>query len=205
MEKDNTVTGYPKELNNKSWRGLSFKSIDSALFYKDQVFMFKDMEYSKYSMSMNKIASGYPMFIDDKWKGILPVSELDGEMGDTTEKIEPESKVISGNFSLDSLKEISELDFVEIDSLILAGKGRGEPDEYLDNLGIALTFEQNNYWQDNRYSAKEYKVTKGLLKDNQNRIPSIEAFKISKPVYSVDYSFAASKNVIYRKFESKEN
>lgn len=104
-----------------------------------------------------------------------------------------------------NLKEVSALEFTPGVSEKIPGKGKGKPAEALGRVGIALSYKQRNYWTDDRYSAKEYHVTKGEIVDPGGRLPRLEAYEISKPVFAANHKFPASGNELFYKFPARED
>ena len=204
--------GYPEDLTEKEWENFPFASVDCALYHEEKLYLFSGNEYAR-STNKFKVEKDYPRNASASWRGLDKKGEEDTPVNTATAAPHlpspaPSSPPVSDKgkgFSPQVLKALPELEFIKEEEKFLAGKGAGKPDEFLGSLGIALTYEQGNYWTGNKYSARGYRVDSGSIKNRKGEVILPEAYRISPPDYSKDHQFAASHNLLYWSFPKTSN
>lgn len=79
LTKDKQLDNYPLPLNNSTWPGLPWTSIDAAFtnpLDKNIAYIFKGNEYIAYNLKEDRVFDGYPYKISSTWTG-LTFSSID--------------------------------------------------------------------------------------------------------------------------------
>ncbi len=76
-------------------------------------------------------------------------------------------------------------------------------DDSIGNLTLGALFYQNGCYTNGKYSHKNFKVEKGIVKDNNGEY-RFTAYRIYEPTHKAK-KFLASKHAIFYKFETKDS
>lgn len=90
LTKDKQVDGYPKPVNNSTWPGLSWTTIDTAFTNpvdKRYGYIFKGNQYVKYDFSRDRAVEGFPAPINDRYWPGLPFSSVDAVVPSSNGKV----------------------------------------------------------------------------------------------------------------------
>jgi hypothetical protein len=72
IPENRVLNGYPM-VNQTTWHGLSFATVDAAFYYpqNNKAYFFKGKQYSRYDMGADCQDANYPMVITAEWKGVF--------------------------------------------------------------------------------------------------------------------------------------
>lgn len=89
LTEDRQVDGYPYNVDNGTWKGLPWSSIDTAFVspVNGKAYIFKGTQYVRYDMEKDSVDEGYPYTINNiVWKG-LPWDSIDCAIATGTNKV----------------------------------------------------------------------------------------------------------------------